>query len=320
MPDGFHGWFLAVVIVSRRCPALPFRKQAKRLGGGNGSKNQGGRFVKNGFIVFKSHYSVASVLKTFLANTPEKPLAELKTSDIHTYTQTRLKAGIRPGTINRELSVISATINHAARRWGVPLTNPVRYQWLKPDPPRLRYLTRQEAACLIAQAQALRQDLADFIRLALHTGCRKNELLTLKWSDVHIDRRVILLRPEQTKANKRRAVPLNQTALQALDNLRQQNDTQWVFARRKNGKPGERIKALDWLFRKAVKQAGIEDFRIHDLRHTFASWLVSEGVELVKVRDLLGHTSIKMTERYAHLMPDRLLDAVQILDFPEAGK
>lgn len=184
----------------------------------------------------------------------------------------------------------------------------------------IRYLTRQEAACLIAQAQALRQDLADFIRLALHTGCRKNELLTLKWSDVHIDRRVILLRPEQTKANKRRAVPLNQTALQALDNLRQQNDTQWVFARRKNGKPGERIKALDWLFRKAVKQAGIEDFRIHDLRHTFASWLVSEGVELVKVRDLLGHTSIKMTERYAHLMPDRLLDAVQILDFPEAGK
>lgn len=102
-----------------------------------------------------------------------------------------------------------------------------------------------------------------------------------------------------------------------MESLQAGNETQWVFARRKNGEAvsgGERVKALDWLFRKAVKLAGIEDFRIHDLRHTFASWLVSEGVELVKVRDLLGHTSIKMTERYAHLMPDRLHDAVEVLD------
>lgn len=264
--------------------------------------------------VLKSHYSVSSVLKTFLASTSEMPLVALKPSDIHAYTQKRIKAGIRPGTINRELSVISATINHAARRWGVPVVNPVRFQWLRAGPPRLRYLTRLEAAELVRHAETLRADLADFIRLALHTGCRKNELLTLKWSDVSMDRRYILLRPEQTKSNRRRAIPLNKTALHALQSLKDGNETQWVFARRKNGTVGERVKALDWLFRKAVKLAGIEDFRIHDLRHTFASWLVSEGVELLKVRDLLGHTSIKMTERYAHLMPDRLHDAVQVLD------
>lgn len=265
-------------------------------------------------LTLKSHYSVSSVLKTFLANVPEKPLVALQPSDIHGYTQTRIKAGIRPGTINRELSVISATVNHAVRRWGVPVTNPVRYQWLKAEPPRLRYLTPEEAARLIAIAETLREDLADFIRLALHTGCRKNELLTLKWTDVNMLRRYITLRPEQTKSNRRRAIPLNKTALQAMARLAQDNKTQWVFARRKNGTVGERVKALDWLFRKAVSLAGIEDFRIHDLRHTFASWLVSEGVELVKVRDLLGHTSIKMTERYAHLMPDRLHDAVETLD------
>ena len=260
--------------------------------------------------VLKSHYSIASVLRVFVADAPAKPLAALQPSDIHRYAQGRLKAGIRPGTINRELSVISATINHAARRWGVPVVNPVRYQWLKPDPPRLRYLTKREASRLVVHAETLRPDLADFVRLALHTGCRKNELLTLRWSDIHLERRFLVLRPEQTKSNKRRAVPLNKTALQALESLKQGNQTDWVFAR----KNGERVKALDWLFRKAVKLAGIEDFRIHDLRHTFASWLVSEGVDLVKVRDLLGHTSIKMTERYAHLMPDRLHDAVQVLD------
>lgn len=272
------------------------------------------RYLDETRLTLKSHYSVSSVLKTFLANVPEKPLVALQPSDIHGYTQTRIKAGIRPGTINRELSVISATVNHAVRRWGVPVTNPVRYQWLKAEPPRLRYLTPEEAARLIAIAETLREDLADFIRLALHTGCRKNELLTLKWTDVNMLRRYITLRPEQTKSNRRRAIPLNKTALQAMARLAQDNKTQWVFARRKNGTVGERVKALDWLFRKAVSLAGIEDFRIHDLRHTFASWLVSEGVELVKVRDLLGHTSIKMTERYAHLMPDRLHDAVETLD------
>lgn len=264
--------------------------------------------------VLKSHYSVASVLKTFLANTSEMPLVDLQPSDMYAYTQKRIKSGICPGTINRELSVLSAMLNHASRRWGVNVVNPVRHQWLRSGPPRLRYLTRSEASILVRHAETLRFDLADFIRLALHTGCRKNELLTLKWSDVSIERRYIMLRPEQTKSNRRRTIPLNKTSLQALQRLAEGNSTQWVFSRRKSGKLGERVKALDWLFRKAVKLAGIEDFRIHDLRHTFASWLVSEGVELLKVRDLLGHTSIKMTERYAHLMPDRLHDAVQVLD------
>lgn len=272
------------------------------------------RYLDETRLVLRSHYSVRSVLRTFLVFTPDKPFVHLQPSDIHAYAHARLQAGIRPGTINRELSVISASVNHAVRRWGVPLVNPVRYQWLRAEPPRLRYLERSEAAHLIACAQTLRQDLSDFIRLALHTGCRKNELLTLKWSDVCKERRYIMLRPEQTKSNRRRAIPLNKNALQALESLNLGNETQWVFARRKNGKVGERVKALDWLFRKAVKLAEIENFRIHDLRHTFASWLVSEGVELVKVRDLLGHSSIKMTERYAHLMPDRLHGAVEILD------
>jgi integrase len=226
---------------------------------------------------------------------------------------TGLNKGIKPATINHELSVISAAVNHAVRKWGVNIANPVRYQWLKTGPLRLRYLEKHEAKTLLEQAHKLRPDLANFIRLAINTGCRKTELLLLKWSDVNIERRYMLLRPENTKGNKRRILPLNAGAIQALTQQKQQIKTEWVFARQN----GERVKTFNWLFRKAAQQAGIEDFRIHDLRHTFASWLVSEGVELVKVRDLLGHSSIKMTERYAHLMPDRLLGAVSVLDLFE---
>ena len=168
---------------------------------------------------------------------------------------------------------------------------------------------------LIEHAHILRPDLAAFIRLALNTGCRKTELLTLKWTDINTDRKYLILRPENTKGNKRRIIPLNAGALAALHHQKSGNKTEWVFARTN----GQRVKTYNWLFQKAINQAGIQDFRIHDLRHTFASWLVSEGVELIKVRDLLGHSSIKMTERYAHLMPDRLLSAVSVLDFFSEG-
>lgn len=268
------------------------------------------RYLSETKTVLKSHYSVSSVLRSFSLFLPDRNLVTLTPPDVHAYIQSRLALSIRHSTINRELSVISSAINYACRKWGVVLANPVRHQWLKPGPLRLRYLERHEAKTLHEQARRLRPDLADFITLALNTGCRKTELLTLRWSDVNKDRRYILLRPENTKSNRRRAIPLNEKALAALRSRAAGNDTDWVFA----GRNGQRVKALDWLFRKAVKSAGLEDFRIHDLRHTFASWLVSEGVELVKVRDLLGHTSISMTERYAHLMPNRLLDAVQVLD------
>lgn len=268
------------------------------------------RYLSETEKILKSHYSVASVLRAFSAYLPDRCLIALAPPDVHAYIQFRLGLSIRHSTINRELSVISSALNYACRKWGVVLANPVRHQWLKPGPLRLRYLERHEARILHEQAKRLRPDLADFITLALNTGCRKSELLTLRWSDVSLDRRFMVLRPENTKANKRRALPLNDGALNALRSRALGNESEWVFA----GRKGQRVKALDWLFRKAVKSAGLEDFRIHDLRHTFASWLVSEGVELVKVRDLLGHSSISMTERYAHLMPNRLLGAVQVLD------
>ncbi len=270
------------------------------------------RYIDEIKPLLRSAGTLSPVLVTFAESLPDMPLVHLRGHHVHDYTQRRIGAGIKISTVNRELSVISAAVNHAVRRWGVQVENPVRYQWLKSQPLRLRYLDKIEAQRLIVACQELSSHLCGFVTLALHTGCRKNELLTARWSDVDLLRRYLVLRPENTKTAKRRAVPLNQTAIKALTALKAAvpAGAEWVFSKNDGG----RVKALDYLFRKALKNAGITDFKIHDLRHTFASWLVSEGVELVKVRDLLGHASIKMTERYAHLMPNKLQDAVSVLD------
>ncbi len=156
---------------------------------------------------------------------------------------------------------------------------------------------------------------ADFIRLALHTGCRKNELLGLEWSRIDLQANLIYLEAHHTKTRQRRAVPLNQEARTALLNRARFRaefcpGTPWVFCDEK----GQRIGNVRRAFETACRRIGLEDFRIHDLRHTCAAWLVSAGVALAEVRDLLGHASITMTERYAHLAPENVRAAVAVLD------
>jgi len=163
-----------------------------------------------------------------------------------------------------------------------------------------------------AGEHARRPHLPNFIRLALNTGCRKNELLGLEWSRVDFERQCFRLEPHHTRNGKRRLVPLNPAALAAL---REQYEwvshhcslSPWVFG----SFAGGRITTFQTGFGAACARSGIEDLRIHDLRHTFASWLVMEGVSLYVVKDLLGHSSIAVTERYAHLSPDQGRAAVQ---------
>lgn len=151
-------------------------------------------------------------------------------------------------------------------------------------------------------------------RRPLHTGMRKGELLGLEWERVDLQAALVHLEPRNTKTGKRRSVPLNKVASGAILNRRQFRDqhvpaSPWVFAHR----DGRRIQDVKRAFAKACQRAGVTDFRIHDLRHTCAAWLVSARVPLAEVRDLLGHTTIKMTERYAHLAPENVRVAVSVL-------
>lgn len=246
-----------------------------------------------------------------------RDLGTLKRPDVRVYIAKRKADGVQPGTINREIGLLSAAINYARREWDWDIPNNVEGARLREPEGRVRSLEVEEAQRLIECAEQSIQAtyLADFIRLALNTGCRRDEMLRLEWSRVDLKNNLFHLAGANTKSGKRRSVPLNLEARQALLNrarFRAEHcpASPWVFAYRN----GERVGSVKRSFTTACENAGIVDFRIHDLRHTCASWLVSAGQSLTAVRDLLGHSTVKMTERYAHLSPENVRQAVSVLD------
>lgn len=241
----------------------------------------------------------------------------LKGSDIRAYIDARKSKGASQGTVNREIGLFSSAINYARNEWDWDIPNPVMGKRLREPEARIRWIAKDGAEKLI---QAARTDprathLPDLIRLAVNTGMRKGEMLGLQWSRVDFKANLIHLGAEHTKAGKRRSVPLNveaRTALLGRANFRAKYcpDCPWVFANRK----GERIESIKTSFSTACESAGIENFTFHDLRHTCAAWLVSAGASLIEVRDLLGHSTIRMTEKYAHLEPENVRNAVALLN------
>lgn len=225
--------------------------------------------------------------------------ATLTAADIRAHIERRRADGAAPATVNKELAMLSAAINDYNARHGCQLANPASGAKLREPEGKLRWLTRDEYTRLLAAASPL---VRDFVQLGCHTGLRKGELLQLEWTDVDPVRRLIMLRPEATKSGRRRAVPLNDEALAAIRSRGDAcPDSALVFCGVLDLKKG---------FAGAVRRAGLHDVTPHTLRHTFASWLVIAGVPLYEVRDLLGHSTIKLTERYAHLAPENLRAAV----------
>ncbi|MBA3494957.1 MAG: site-specific integrase [Gammaproteobacteria bacterium] len=257
---------------------------------------------------------IARHLRSFFE---ERELESFNAFDVRAYIESRKATGTSPSTINRELAMLSSVITYARREWEWNIPNPVIGRKLRQPEGRVRWISREEAAVLItaAESEPKAPHLADFIRLALHTGCRKQELLGLEWTRTDLQRRLLFLEAEHTKTARRRTVPINAVAREVIANrlqFRVQNcpSSPWVFAH----KNGARIKDVKRGFATACRRAEIADFRIHDLRHTCAAWLVSAGVPLTEVRDLLGHTTVIVTEKYAHLAPENVRAAVARLE------
>ncbi len=236
---------------------------------------------------------------------------QTEVSDVRKFIRSQEEVGRKPATINKQLGLWSAAINFCNKEHGMQLPNPVKGQKLKEPDGVVRWLTQQEAGRLIDAAKVNTEYLAGIISFALHTGVRKGELLSLEWSHVDLTAGLIHLQASNTKSAKSRTVPITIDARRVLDEriaFRAKNcpRTKWVFCNRE----GNRYVDIKKSFVTARKLAGIKNFRFHDLRHTFAAWLVTNNVPLIEVRDLLGHSTIRMTERYAHLAPENLRAAV----------
>lgn len=225
------------------------------------------------------------------------------------YEKKDVKKNYQSSSINRW----TATLKHMftkAVEWHMVeedvLKRVRRAKQLEENPGRLRYLTREESQTLI---NVCADHLKPIVICALNTGMRKSEILSLKWEQIDLKNGFILI--EQTKNGQRREIPINNTLKVTLQGLTRRLDIPFVFYNPSTCKRYDDVKKA---FHGACKKAKINDFVFHDLRHTFASQLVMAGADITTIKELLGHKSLTMTLRYAHLAPSHKTRAVELLD------
>lgn len=213
----------------------------------------------------------------------------------------RMASGVSNTTVNRTMEVVRAVLRKAAYDWEW-LDKAPRVRMLPEPKRRIRWITRDDAGTLIA---ALPKHLAAMARFALETGLRRANVTGLQWSQVDLARRTAWIHPDQAKARKAIAVPLSTAAVIVIREQLGKHATH-VFSFR--GKPVRQVNTKAW--RNALVKVGIEDFRWHDLRHTWASWHVQAGTPLHVLQELGGWECVEMVRKYAHLSSEHLAEYV----------
>ncbi len=266
----------------------------------------------------------------------DRPLTSITAAEVEDEATKRLKAGIKNGTVNRDVGVLKSAMARAVKLDIIP-SHPLGK--IKPKSERLtgvvRYLGSDEAdpdeekrlrAALAARDQAaiearrrtvvanrdqhaglelipddgFADHLTPMTLLALNTGCRRGELTSLVWADISFARKVLTVRAGYAKSDKARHIDLNSEAIDVLTRWKKQKPAGKLFE----------VHSIKKAWAALLADAKITDFRFHDCRHDFASRLVQAGVDLNMVRELLGHSDMKMTLRYAHLAPRNTAAAV----------
>ena len=247
-------------------------------------------------------------LKALLPVFGKRQLRDITTKMIEDYKTERVKIR-NPKTVNHELSLVRHLYNKAIL-WDYAKENPVKgVKFFRETLPPPRFLSQEEieklldACTTIAQKDARCKYIKTIVLTALHTGLRKSNILNLTWDQVDLKARRITV--PTTKNHDPHTVPVDDALFEELKNLPTRFKGGYVFSDDGTVK-GDVRKS----FASVLKLAGIENFRFHDLRHTFASYLAMSGNNLRTVQDLLGHKSITMTLRYAHLSEEHLAEAV----------
>lgn len=252
-------------------------------------------------------------------------LDEITTWNVRRFKQDRVRQvsehtgrPVSTSTFNRERSTLSVIFNVARKHWGYQIMNPVTDVERFPDPlARTEYLEVDEIHSLIGTADSYFKPI---LICAVHTGMRKGEILGMKWNDVDLRRRVITLTEGKTVKDKVQYVPIDDTMYELLMRLRRTAGSDYVFEE----KPGSgRLVCIKRPFARALKNSGIAEarsksgkppLRFHDLRHTCASQMTMADVPLTAVKDMLRHSDLRTTQRYAHLSPQFMQDAVKKLN------
>ena len=283
------------------------------------------------------------ILEKDFAHLHSRKLADINQWDLHKWAADAAKGGLKPRTINRRMATLKAVLGKA-KAWGAiqhsQLTGAKMIKTDEQGP--VRYLSDDEEKALLAALEARQEGqraerlryiewcrergliapepytgrftdyLAPLVTLALNTGMRRGELFNLAWADINLNGRVLTVAGKTAKSGTTRHIPLNDDAFAALTAWRNQsNNLELVFPSPVSGGRLDNIKK-SWTG--LLELAGIKGFRFHDLRHSFASKLVMRGIDLYTVKELLGHSTIVMTQRYAHLSPDHKAAAVAVLN------
>ena len=244
------------------------------------------------------------ILKRLVPHFGEMLLSKIAPHHIEGYKKSRLDDGVTPGTINRELACLKYMFTIAERFGKFDGKNPVKeVKFLQERKFVMKILARDEIVRLIDAANGY---IKPVIILALNTGMRKGEILGLKWNDVDFVEHYIYVK--ETKSNIMRKIPMNSVVIAALKAIEREGN--FMFISPKTRRP---YRHVFYPFKETCRKAKIESLRFHDLRHTAATLMVMGGIDLVTVKEILGHSTIEMTMRYAHPTPENKIKAVEVL-------
>lgn len=245
------------------------------------------------------------------------PLAQVQPWHLEKIKKSMPDAGLSPRTAEYALATIRQVFNYAKRNGLFKGDNPVSSVKIpRSDNKRLRFLSRTEARELLTALKVRNKPLYGMVLLSLHSGLRAGEILALRWADVDFERKTMTLK--DTKSGRTRMAFLTADGFSMLKERDRKSPDDFVF----QGRGGKMLAETSRIFNEVMDNLGfnegITDRRqkivFHTLRHTYASWLVEQGVDLYTVKELMGHCTISVTERYAHIANGTLLNAVRAFE------
>jgi integrase len=257
---------------------------------------------------WKRDVQMLAHLQAFFGSPKLRDITPLRVEE---YQRERVKA-VCPATSNREMALLKHMFNMAAQ-WGqYQGTNPVRFvKFLAEDNLRFETLSEEQEAALHLASPPYFREMTAF---SINTGLRTSDVLGLLWVEVDIEQKCI--KPIVKKNRKALSIPLNDAAFAVIDARRAVANGPYVFY---NPLTGDRFKDVKGAMAAAVKRAGLPKITWHMFRHSFATRLLADGVDIVTVKELLGHADIKTTMRYAHSNDDAKRRAVRKLDSDKKG-